>query len=96
MNLCIHSFLEFFLASSYAYPILSNTVAIVVSKTAAKEWVHTKGNVLGWYLRTGINSRGEAWPRLGLNNLITNVLRMTEYSLVLGVVLLVLVIVIYT
>jgi len=39
MNLCIHSFFDFFLASSYAYPTfkLSNTVAIVVSKTAAKD-----------------------------------------------------------
>ena len=26
---------------------------------------------------SGINSKGEAWPRLGLNKLITNVLRMS-------------------
>jgi len=43
-----------------------------------------KGHCVG-VVSTGINSRGEVWPHLGLNNLITNVLRMTECSLVLGV-----------
>jgi len=39
----------------------------------------------GWYTQracvgvecSGINSKGEAWPHLGLNKLITNVLRMS-------------------
>jgi len=97
---------------------LSNTVAIFVSKTAAKDqkwgaasrspflylkhvtnkkplmWAHTKGNVLGWCLLGLIleGKHGRVW--VWTTFLITNVLRMTECSLMLGVVLLVLVIVI--